>query len=214
MFPEMRIATFDEDLIVASLKKFFAVSSEIELYPDAETSHDFVTNENQSVIYLSEASGASPEVKKNDSKDPKSRYHKVIPGWRRAPADGAAKMANYTRTLNKDNKLEENEKAFLNMIKYCVSNGYKFALLRSPTTHEFWNSRISDWDEELERLREKVKTIIPESQFEIWDDERTGEFPINLFNDPNHLNGEGYGKYSRKINNRIKAILAVDKKEQ
>jgi len=140
--------------------------------------------------------------------DDMARSH-IRPGFSYAPEDGAKKIDMYVRLRQQDNNLIGNRKAFGKMMGYCAAHEIQPVLLRAPTTNAFWEKRPPDWEEELRDLmslaQEQFKGEIP-----LWDEEHSGAYPLEDFDDPNHLTRDtGKALFSARLNDLINAFFAA-----
>ena len=130
---------------------------------------------------------------------------KIEPGFTMPPNAGAEKMTQYVIRLRGSEQRTENIDALYRIVDYCAERGIEVALLRSPTTYEFWSSRTTGWNDELVSLYKELRARAPRLALPIWDAEHTEAYPNHWFYDPNHMRPEALARYAAYLNERIEA---------
>lgn len=131
----------------------------------------------------------------------------VHPGFEFAPVDGERKMERYVQTLREEHNLANNWRHYLNILKYCAGHGLKLALVRTPTTSEFWRARPRAWDEQAAEMISQANAILPANQIRLWDLERNASFEVDSFRDPNHLSPEGAVRLTQLCNEFLTGFI-------
>lgn len=145
-----------------------------------------------------------PPLTPPDNFDPS----KAIPPFTASPGSGAKKMGYYTKHLARQNNLDKNHAALLRIVETCRDRGLQLILLRGPTTKEFRETRSAAWDQELDQLYQDIAEAYGGNNPPLWNDDQNEDFPIYLFDDPNHLNAQGFLRYSQLLNMHLEKMSA------
>lgn len=156
-----------------------------------------------------EAKSGTPGPQETKAPPEPSLPSRVRPGFSCAPVEGARKMDIYKHLRQESNNLAGNRKAFESIIRYCAVHGFQPVLVRAPTTVAFWENRPKDWERELADLiaaaENEFKGNVP-----VWDEEHSGAYPLEVFDDPNHLDRDSGGAlFTLRLNERINALLGA-----
>jgi len=154
---------------------------------------------------LPQASAESQAALPANSIDNGVDVTKIEPGFTVPPNGGAQKMGQYLIHLRGSGQRSENIAALYRIIDYCAEHGIEVALLRAPTTYEFWSSRTKGWNDELASLYKDLRARAPRLALPIWDAEHTEVYPDHWFFDPNHMRPEALARYAAYLNERIEA---------
>ena len=145
----------------------------------------------------------TPSVKSKVNLEPDIIRH----GFYTAPSQGAKKIQDYMRALEKENNYDSNLAALYKIINYCIGNNIDIILLRTPTTFDFMNGRSNQWKEELQSILSSIKNIYPDQSMPFLDADQLETYDLKYFEDPNHLSEEGKNYYSKYLNAKLEPYI-------